>query len=201
MSDDLAPERIGCITASRIKDMLAEGKGISRAKYAAQLAAERMTGKAHRSAFSSAALDHGIEFESVAQVKYELRNGVMVEGTGKEFVQHPHIKNSGASPDRLVNEDGLTEIKCPDTHTFIGYRLSGEIPRVYRPQMTWQCACTGRKWCDFVAYDPDLPEEDGYLQIRFTPTEKEISDMEFEVIKFNLEIEELIKQIIAKRSR
>jgi putative phage-type endonuclease len=199
MNDDLSQHRTGNITASRIKDMLAEGKGVSRAKYAAQLAAERMTGKPHRSGFSSDALDHGNEFESVARIKYELKNSVMVDGTVNEFVPHPQIKMSGASPDGEVNEDGLVEFKCPDTHTFLGYKLSGEIPRAYRLQMTWQCACTGRKWCDFVAYDPDLPEQDGYLQIRFMPTAKEIQDMEFEVIKFDLEVEELIKKIISKR--
>ena len=199
MSDDLALERVGCITASRIKDVYAEGKGVSRAKYCAQLAAERMTSNPHRSAFGGSSLEHGKEFEAMARIKYELKNGVMVEGTGKEFTPHPQIKLSGCSLDGAVNDDGLSEFKCPDTHTFIGYKLSGEIPRPYRLQMTWQLACTKRKWCDFVAYDPDLPEEDGYLQIRFTSTEKEISDMEFEVIKFNLEVEDLIKQVISKR--
>lgn len=200
MSDDLAPERVGCITASRIKDMLAEGKGVSRAKYCAQLAAERMTGNPHRSAFGGASLEHGKEFEDIAGIKYELKNGVMVDGTGKEFTPHPQIKLSGCSPDRKVGDDGLVEIKAPDTHTFISYKLSGEIPRGYRLQMTWQLACTNRKWCDFVAYDPDLPEEDGYLQIRFIPTAQEIADMEFNVIKFNLEVEELIKEVISRRA-
>ena len=195
---ELDPSRTGNITASRIKDMLAEGKGVSRAKYAAQLVAERLSGKPHRNGFSSDALDHGNEFESIARMKYEILNGVMVEGTGKEYVPHPQIKMSGASPDGLVNDDGLTEFKCPDTHTFIGYKLSGEIPRAYRLQMTWQLACARRKWCDFVAFDPDMPEEYGFLQIRFLPTEKEIKDMEFEVIKFNLEVEDLIKKITAK---
>jgi hypothetical protein len=196
---DLPQERIGNITASRIKDVLAEGKGISRSKYAAELAASRMTGRPHRNGFTSSALEHGNEFEIVAATQYELRNEVMLEGTGKEYFPHPHIKRAGCCPDRLVNDDGLVEIKCPDSHTFIGYKMSGEIPRIYRLQMIFQCACTQRKWNDFVAFDPDMPEEDGYLQIRFVPTEKEISDMEFEVIKFDLEVEELIKQIIAKR--
>src|ERR1039457_1783480 len=185
---ELSEHRTGQITASRIKDMLAEGKGVSRAKYAAQLAAERMTGKPHRSTLTTDAMEHGNEFEAQARIKYELKNGVMVDGTGKEYIPHPQIRVSGCTPDGLVNDDGLAEFKCPDTHTFISYKLSGEIPRPYRLQMTWQCACSKRKWCDFVAFDPDLPDEDGYLQIRFTPTEKEIQDMEFEVIKFDLEV-------------
>jgi predicted phage-related endonuclease len=196
---ELSPERVGQITASRIKDVLAEGKGVSRAKYAAELAASRMTGKSHRSSFGGAAIDHGNEFESVARMMYEIRNGVMVEGTGKEYYPHPQIARSGCSPDGIVSDDLLVEFKAPDTHTFIGYKLSGEIPRVYRLQMTWQCSVMRRKWCDFVAYDPDLPEDDGYIQIRFTPTPEEIEKMEFEVIKFDLEVESLIEQIKAKR--
>lgn len=197
---DLPTERIGNITASRIKDVLAEGKGISRAKYAAELAASRMTGRPHRNNFTSDAMEHGNEFELVAATQYELRNGVMLEGDGKIYIPHPQIKRSGCCPDRLVNDDGLVEIKCPDSHTFIGYKMSCEIPRAYRLQMTFQLAVTRRQWCDFVAYDPDMPEEDGYLQIRFTPSPVMITDMEFEVIKFDLEVEELIKKIKEKRT-
>lgn len=192
---DLPQERIGNITASRIKDVLAEGKGISRAKYAAELASSRMTVKPHRNNFSSDAMDHGNEFEIVAATQYELRNGVMLEGDGKVYVPHPQIKRAGCCPDRFVNDDGLVEIKCPDSHTFIGYLLSGEIPRQYRLQMTFQLSVTRRTWCDFVAFDPDMPEENGYLQIRFIPTKEEIEKMEFEVIKFDLEVEELINKI------
>ena len=169
---ELDPSRTGNITASRIKDMLAEGKGVSRAKYAAQLVAERLSGKPHRNGFSSDALDHGNEFESIARMKYEILNGVMVEGTGKEYVPHPQIKMSGASPDGLVNDDGMVEFKCPETHTFLEYKLSGEVPKKYKYQMLWQLACSRRKWADFVAYDPDLPEEDGYFQVRFEPSAK-----------------------------
>jgi len=196
---ELSPLRVGCITASRMKDMLADGKGVSRAKYAAQLAAERMTGKPHRNSFSSAALEHGSEFEAAARMEYELRNGVLVDGTGQEFIQHPTIKRAGASPDGLILEDGSAEFKCPDTHTFIGYILNAIIPRPYRLQVTWQLACSRRKWCDFVAFDPDLPKEYGYLQIRFTPTEKEILELEQEVLKFDAEVEALIVAIKSKR--
>lgn len=199
--NDLPQERIGNITASRIKDMLAEGKGISRAKYAAELAASRMTGKPHRNNFRSDAMEHGNEFELVAATQYELRNGVMLEGDGKIYIPHPTIARAGCCPDRFVNDDGLVEIKCPDSHTFIGYKLSGEIPRIYRLQMIFQIACTRRKWNDFVPYDPDLPQEDGYLQIRFVPTAEEIEKMEFEVIKFDLEVEALIEQIKTKRGK
>ena len=198
--DEWNDRRCGKITASRMSDVLAKGEGVSRARYCAELASARMTGKPHRSTFSSDAIDHGVAFESVARMMYEIKNGVMVEGDGKTFIDHPFVKNSGMSPDGLVNDDGMVEIKCPSTHVFIGYKLSGEIPRAYRLQMTWQCAVMRRKWCDFVAYDPDLPEEDGFIQIRFIPTEDEIKNLEFEVIKFDMEVEDLIKKLIEKRT-
>ena len=197
---DLAPERIGCISASRIADMMAGGKGLTRARYAAQLAAERMTGMPHRLNFTTSAMDHGTEFEPVARMKYELRNGVMVEGTGKEFIRHPFIKMAGCSPDGLVGSDGMVEIKNPETHTFIRYLQTGEIPQIYRWQMLMQLACTRRKWNDWVAHDPDLPEEYGYLQVRFEPTAKEITDLEREIRMFDAEIDHIILSIKEKRS-
>lgn len=199
MTPEIAAARVGNITASRIKDMLAEGKGVTRAKYAAQLAAERMTGKPHRSAFTSASIDHGNEMEAHARMRYEIRNGVMVMES--DFVPHPQIVRCGATPDGTIGDDGLIEIKCPESHTFVDYIMSGEIPRAYRLQMLWQIACTKRRWCDFVAFDPDLPDEDNFLQIRFIPTPEEIKTLEFEVIKFDLEVEAVIKEIISKRKK
>ena len=196
--DEWNDRRCGKITASRMSDVIAKGEGVSRARYCAELASARMTGKPHRSTFSSDAIDHGNAYEAVARMMYEIKNGVMVEGDGKTFIDHPFVKNSGMSPDGLINDDGMVEIKCPSTHVFIEYKLAGEVPSVYRSQIVWQLACSRRKWCDFVAFDPDMPEDYGFIQIRFIPTEKEIKDMEFEVIKFNLEVEDLIKKITAK---
>ena len=136
---NLPQERVGNITASRIKDVLAEGKGVSRAKYAAELAVERMTGKPHRkSFFGTDATEHGNEYEPIAATRYEIKNGVMVQGNGKLYVPHPQIKRAGCCPDRMVNGDGLVEIKCPDSHTFIEYVMKQEIPRGYRLQMIFQ---------------------------------------------------------------
>ena len=201
MSDinELDPARIGCITASRIAGMLAKGKGVTRGNYCAELAASRLTGKPHRDSFTSDAITHGNEFEAMARTQYELRNGVMVEGTGKEFTPHPFVERSGASLDGMVGDDGVFEAKCPNTATFLEYKLTGEIPQKYRWQMLWQLACTRRMWADFVAFDPDLPEADGYLQIRYTPTAQEIADLEREVRMFDCEVELLVQKIISMR--
>ena len=196
---ELDPQRVGKITASRIADMMAGGKGITRDKYAAELAAARMTGKPHRNTFTSSSMEHGNEFEPFARIQYELRNGVMVQGTGKEFICHPFVPNSGASPDGLVDDIGMVEFKCPETHTFLEYKLSGEVPKKYQYQMLWQLACSRRQWADFVAYDPDLPEEDGYFQVRFEPSAKEISELEREVRLFDAEVNQLIETIKSKR--
>ena len=190
-------QRCGCITASRIVDIMAGGKGLTRAKYAAQLAAERMTGKPSRAMFKSASMQHGNDTEPFARMQYEMRNGVLA--IESDFIYHPYIKLSGMSPDGLVNGDGLVEFKCPDTRTFIEYLLSGEIPRGYQLQMLWQLCVSGREWCDFVAYDPDLPDEDGYIQIRYQPTQKERADLEDEVRNFSAEVDALVQSIIAKR--
>jgi hypothetical protein len=200
MSDptELDPARIGCITASRMSDVLAGGKGITRAKYAAELAAARLTGLAHRNTFTTSEMEHGNEFEPMARMQYELRNGVMVEGTGKTFLPHPFIKNCGCTPDGLVNEDGMTQFKCPSTHVFINYKLVGEVPKIYVPQMTLELACSRRNWNDFVAFEPNLGQ-DGYFQIRFTPTAQEIADLEKEVRMFDSEVNLLVEKIISLR--
>lgn len=200
MANDLSPLRIGCVSASRIADMMAGGKGITRARYASQLAAERLTGKPHRANFTSAAMLHGNEFEDVARTKYEMRNLVEVIGTGSEWVPHPFIKNAGCSPDGLVETDGLVEIKNPETHTFINYLQTGDIPQDYQWQMLWQLACTRRKWCDWIAHDPDLPEQDGYIEVRYESTAQQIADLEREVRFFNAEVDFIVSSIIDRRN-
>jgi putative phage-type endonuclease len=189
--------RLGKITSSRISDMLAGGKGLTKARYAAQLAAERMTGKPARESFKNAAMDHGTQFEPMARMQYEIRNGVMIEPCG--FIDHPLLPRCGCSPDGLVGSDGIVEIKCPDTHTFINYKLSGEIPTDYKLQMTWQLACTQRQWADFVVFDPDLPEEDGFLCIRFTPSEESKATLQQSALAFDVEVQLLINSLIEKR--
>ena len=194
-------KRVGKITASRMKDVLAKGKGITRAKYCAELVAARMSGKPHRNTFSSPEMEHGNLYEAEARAQYVLRNVVLVEQDGKIFTDHPFVQNSGASFDGLVGDDGMVQIKCPSTHVFIGYKMDVVVPTDYIPQMTWELAVSRRKWADFVAYDPDLPEEDGYFQVRFEPTQKDIADLEREVRAFDAEVNLLVEKIIAMRGK
>ena len=150
--------RLGKVTASRVVDVIAQtksGYSTSRANYMAQLVVERITGKVEES-YSNSAMAWGTEHEPMARAEYEILRGVMVNEIG--FVPHPTIENSGASPDGLVGDKGLIEIKCPNTATHIETLLTRDIPKKYMCQMYWQMACTGREWCDFVSYDPRMPD-------------------------------------------
>src|SRR6478752_2514409 len=150
--------RLGKVTASRVADVMAKtktGPSASRASYAAQLVAERLTGTPAES-FSNAAMQWGNDKEPEARSLYEFRTEALIEEVG--FIDHPTIAMTGASPDGQVDADGLVEIKCPQTATHIDTFVSGAVPTKYLTQMQWQMACTGRAWCDFVSYDPRLPE-------------------------------------------
>ena len=118
----------------------------------------------------------------------------LVEEIG--FVAHPEIENAGASPDGLVGKDGLIEIKCPDTKTLIDQLLNKTIPDKYFKQMQWQMDCTDRKWCDYVVFDPRMPEG---LQMIIKRVERDhifIKEMRAEVKKFLNELEYQIKQLL-----
>jgi len=180
-------QRAGCLTASRVGDMMAKtksGYSASRANYAAQLIAERLTGTAAPS-FSNAAMQHGIDTEAEARNAYEFIHGVTV--IEAPFVRHPVIKWSGASPDGLVS-NGLVEIKCPNTSTHIATLQGARIDQKYIYQMQWQMACTGTAWCDFASYDPRLPIE---MQLHVRRVDRDdalIAEIEREAVAFLDEI-------------
>ena len=198
-SDDWVQSRCGIITASRIADILSKtksGESASRANYRAQLVAERMTGIVQKT-FCNAAMDHGTEQEPYARIAYELDKGLMVDEVG--MVKHPRIERAGASPDGLVSDCGLVEIKAPNTATHIGYLLDDKPPAKYVPQMAWQILCTGRKWCDFVSFDPRMPPPEQYFCIRYEPDKEYLEMLEAEVMRFDSEIEFLIKKLMERR--
>ena len=193
-SDFWFKSRCGKITASRIADVMAtikSGESASRANYRAELVAERLTGSPAES-YSNSAMQWGTETEPLARLAYEAYTGSLVEEVG--FIDHPYIDLSGASPDGLV-DDGLVEIKCPNTSTHIGHLLKGEVPSKYKPQMAWQCCCTGRNWCDFVSFDPRMPERHQLLVVRYIPEDSYLIELEQAVRKFSDEVNEVIKQL------
>lgn len=188
--------RLGKVTASRVVDVIAmtkSGYSASRANYMAQLVVERITGKVEES-YSNAAMAWGTEHEPMARAEYEILRGVMVNEIG--FVPHPTIENSGASPDGLVNDKGLIEIKCPNTATHIETLLTREIPKKYICQMYWQIACTGREWCDFVSYDPRMPDHLKLCVINVPRNEELIGELETEIAKFLKEVDLKVENLI-----
>lgn len=194
-SDEWYQTRLGKVTASKIADVVAKtktGYSASREKYKAQLICERLTGRKAES-FTNAAMQRGVDLEPIARQMYELETGFDVHEIA--FAPHPKISHSGASPDGLVGDDGLIEIKCPETHTHIDFLRKKQPKHEYLLQMQWQMACTGRKWCDFVSYDDRLPEHLAYQSIRIERDDVLITGLEMEVIKFLAEIDDDIAEL------
>jgi putative phage-type endonuclease len=180
--------RLGKVTASKVADVVARtrtGYAASRANYMAQLVCERLTGKPTEG-FSNAAMEWGVEQEAAARDAYSARVGELVTEVG--FIDHPAIKMAGASPDGIVGA-GIVEIKCPSTATHIEYLFEREPPQKYFYQMQWQMACTGADWCDWVSYDPRMPENLQLLVVRIPRDTDCITLLEREVSEFLAELD------------
>jgi putative phage-type endonuclease len=191
--DQRSPEwfaaRLGKVTASRVADIIAKtktGYSTSRENYMAQLICERMTNTQAES-FTNSAMQWGTETEPLARAAYEAAKDVLVDEVG--LIDHPYVQRSGASPDGLVGDDGVLEIKCPNTATHFDTLLKGEMPSKYIPQVQWQMACTGRKWCDFVSFDPRVDDGLKLFVVRIQRDSEYIKMLEDEVIKFLRELE------------
>jgi len=181
--------RCGKVTASRAADVVAKTKsgwGASRVNYMAELIAERLTGEPSPS-FTNAAMQWGTETEPLARAAYEFRADCEVAQEG--FIHHPEIRMAGASPDGLIGTDGLVEIKCPNTATHIDTLLGQKVPEKYVTQMQFQMACAGRDWCDFVSFDPRLPEEMRLFVSRVARDQEAIDYLEKEIKAFLSEID------------
>ena len=186
-SDEWFAARLGKVTASNIKKVMAtikSGEAADRRNYRAQLVVERLTGT-KQDGFTNSAMEWGTQQEPSARDAYSFISGYEVSEIG--FVDHPEIAMAGASPDGLIAQDGLVEIKCPNTATHIDWMLSGNVPKEHELQILFQMDCTGRKWCDFVSYDPRLPIDLQLFVVR----------MEFDKNRA-LEIKESVKQFIAE---
>lgn len=197
-SDAWKALRAGKVTASRVADVLSKiksGESAGRKNYRMDLVAERLTGKPVDS-FTNSAMQWGTEQEPFARIAYETHKGLFVEQV--PFVDHPTIEWFGCSPDGLVAEDGLLEIKCPNTTTHLEYLQDGKPPSKYIPQMMAQMACTGRKWCDFASFDPRLPEDLQLFVVRLNWDDAYIQEMEAEVKQFLNEVDATLSQLKRK---
>lgn len=188
-------QRLGKATASRIADILAKtktGYSTSRENYCVELALERITG-ARQEFYTNDAMKWGTETEPLARAAYEAHTGAIVDEVA--MIDHPTIAMAGASPDGCLDADGLIEIKCPNSATHMKTLLSKKPDNKYITQMTWQMACTGRKWCDFVSFDPRFPEHLRLFITRIYRDEAAIQAMESEVTQFLMEVDAMVQQL------
>ena len=186
-------QRLGKVTASKIADVIAKtktGVSASRENYSTQITLERLTGQ-KAEFYTNAAMEWGTATEPQARSAYEVYRDVFVDEVG--FIDHPTIAMSGASPDGFVGEDGLVEIKCPESKTQMETLLNQKVPTKYMPQMQWQMACTGRKWCDFVSFDPRMPANLQIFVQRVERNDLYIKMLEEEVTKFLEEIDQKVE--------
>ena len=187
--------RLGKVTASRVADILAKtktGPSASRQNYLIELALQRTTGIVEES-YSNGAMEWGTQTEPQARVAYEVKTGNFVDQVA--FVDHPTISAFGCSPDGLVNDKGLIEIKCPNSATHWSYIKSKEPPNKYFIQMQAQMACTNRDWCDFVSFDPRMPERSQLFIVSVARDNEFILYMEAEIKQFLSEVEAEVKQM------
>jgi putative phage-type endonuclease len=187
--------RLGSLGASRLHEAIAKtksGYAASRANLMADLIIERLTGQPAPQHLN-AAMQWGIDQEAAARAAYEFLTNSTVTECGL-FV-HPTIPNTHASPDGLVGENGLVEIKCPNTAQHIDTILGSAIEHKYIVQMQWQMACTGRQWCDYVSFDPRLPMPLHIHVQRIERDNKMIEDLEREVVAFLAELDDKLAKL------
>lgn len=196
-------ERLGNLTASRWSDAMAttkSGWGMSRYRYISQLAMERISGQ-RAEHYQSDAMIRGSQMEEEAVEVYELLYDADTRPIG--YVPHPTIPKAGASPDRLVGDDGLIEFKCPDTHTHLSYIMKAQdegavpaiIPGEYIGQMNWQMICTGRVWCDWVSYDDRVPVNLRMLRVRLYLDPETVSQFEDAARQFLAEVDKMVERL------
>jgi putative phage-type endonuclease len=192
--------RLGKITASRVKDVLTKGRGTSPSKtsesYMMELIAEILTGSS-KPFFENDAMRWGTETEPQARAMYAVNND-FVDVKEVAFVEHN--EQIGISPDGLIGDYGLLEIKCPNTTTQLKRALSDDYSADYKAQIQMQLWVTEREWCDFLSFDPRLECSAGYLQQRVFRDEEYIEEMKEKVYAFVEKMNELIN-ILTKESK
>lgn len=184
--------RLGKATASRFKDIIGKTKAGSyaaaRKNYRAELLIERLTGRSSER-FTSAAMEWGTETEELARLRYSLRTHNQAKLVG--FLQHDELQ-AGASPDGLVGTDGQIEIKCYNTANHIETLRSGVMPSEHMAQVQGQLWITGRQWCDFISFDPELPPQAQLFIQRMERDDTYIKMLESEIRGFLAELDEEI---------
>jgi putative phage-type endonuclease len=196
-TDQWLIDRLGLITASKVKDVVGKTKAGSylagRDAYKWQLVRERITGVPAEFK-ATAAMQWGIDQEEDARKFYETRYDVEVAKVG--FIKHPSIECAGASPDGLVGDDGLVEFKCMESVNHLRTIYKRKVPDDHIDQCQFQMAVTGRQWCDLTLYDPRMPDELQLKRFRLKRDQDRITFLETEILLFNIEIEDIVSKLL-----
>jgi len=186
-------QRCGKLTASRMRDAMDFKRDgtptMKRSDYMRDLLAERLTQMTTRH-YMTPAMEWGLAAEPEAKLAYMHATGITLHPS--TFYDHPRIDMCGATPDAEIADGGLAEIKCPTTSTYIGWSMAGVVPEEHKPQMLLQLACTGRKWVEFIAFDPRIKDEKRRLLVfRYKPEPEQIANIEACAEKFLAELDQL----------
>jgi hypothetical protein len=190
-SDEYDRLKLGIPTSSHFHKIITpQGKPSKQwREYACVLIAERIL--EHKIEFyNSPAMERGLIVEAEAADWYEFDQDVTVQGIGL-ITDDNHT--TGCSPDRLVGDDGLLEIKAPLPHTQVEYWICGEVSERFRPQLQGQLYVSQRSWVDILCWHDVLPK----LIVRVEPDEKFIATLDRELRIFNYFIERVMEKIRA----
>ncbi|AQX22677.1 MULTISPECIES: lambda exonuclease family protein [unclassified Bartonella] len=194
--------RLGKVTASNVYNILSRtARNLPTSKYEEykiKLMTECLVGEISHS-YTTSAMQRGIEHEGDALKEYSFVYDREVTPCG--FIPHPTIEMAGASPDGLIGENGLIEIKCPQSVNHLRFWMTEKIKPEYLAQMQFQMACTERQWCDFVSYDPGFSGQSAHLRLkvqRIHRNDEQIESINQAVETFLEEIEQDIKKITAQ---
>jgi len=188
-TDEWLKVRLGKLTASNFSDVMAKGTGKTRKDYMIKLATERLTGLPEES-YTNSSMQWGIEHEAEARAYYESLYGRTVEQVG--FVEMNEFV--GCSPDGLVGEDGLIEIKCPKSSTHVANILDNRMQTCYTAQVQGQLWVSERKWCDWISFDPRVTSNP-FFMVRVERDDKYIRVLQEETEQFIKELQEIIEKL------
>ncbi len=187
--------RLGKCTASCFSDATSSGRGkspsITRKNYMIKLIAERMTGLPQES-FSNKAMEWGSDTEQEAREYYEALNGVSVRQVG--FIERN--EDVGGSPDGLVGEPGMLEIKCPYSSTHLRWILAGKMPADHFKQVQGNLWVAEREWCDFISYDSRVHQRP-YFCRRVYRDEDCIKELNIGITMFVTDMQEMMDKLTA----
>ena len=148
-TDEWYAIRRGKMSASNAETIIANGKGLET--YIYNLMAEYYS-SAEKENYINADMQRGIDLEPEARLEFEFYTGLDVQEVG--FIEHNEF--IGVSPDGLIGDDGLIEIKCPNDSIYFKLLLSNNIKPEYIAQMQMQMYVTDRQYCYFVSYNPNF---------------------------------------------